>query len=88
LSEKIKPFNFGLGQADTTLEIPYVETATIGMSTTHDIFKNHKDAKTETVAVKDAAVEIDSVISENKNKYIIVKCDCEGAEFEIFEKTE
>jgi FkbM family methyltransferase len=86
LSEKIKAFNFGLGRADTTLELPYMDTATSGMSTTHDICKNKKNIKKETVVIKDAAKEIASIIEENKDKYIIVKCDCEGAEFEIFER--
>lgn len=40
----------------------------------------------ETVVVKDAAREIAPVLEENRNKHIIVKCDCEGAEFEIFER--
>ena len=25
-------------------------------------------------------------MEENKNKHVIIKCDCEGAEFEIFER--
>jgi FkbM family methyltransferase len=86
LSEKIKAFNFGLGKYDGTLELSYMENATSGMSTTHDIFKGAKNIKKETVVVKDAAKEISPILAENKGKYIVVKCDCEGAEFEIFER--
>jgi len=86
LSEKLNAFNFGLGKADTTLELPYIDNATGGMSTTHDVCKGEKNIKKETVVIKDAAKEITSILEENKNKYIIVKCDCEGAEFEIFER--
>ncbi len=86
LSKKLNAFNFGLGKADTTLELPYIDNATGGMSTTHDVCKGEKNIKKETVVIKDAAKEIAPILEENKNKYIIVKCDCEGAEFEIFER--
>jgi len=86
LSEKIKAFNFGLGRADTTLELPYMDDATGCMSTTYDVCKNQKNIKKETVVIRDSAKEIASVLEENKDKYIIIKCDCEGAEFEIFER--
>jgi len=86
LSEKINAFNFGLGKADITLELPYMANATGGMSTTHDVCKGEKNIKKETVVVKDAAKEITPILEENKDKHIIVKCDCEGAEFEIFER--
>lgn len=86
LSEKINAFNFGLGKAETTLELPYMAKATGGMSTTHDVCKGEKDTRTETVVIKDAAKEITSILEENKDTHIIVKCDCEGAEFEIFER--
>jgi FkbM family methyltransferase len=86
LSEKINAFNFGLGKAEVTLELPYKDTATGNMSTTHDVCKGKKNIKIETVVIKDAAKEIASILEENENKRIIVKCDCEGAEFEIFER--
>ena len=86
LSEKIIPLNFGLGKKDRTLELSYVADAAVGMSTTHDVCKGRKNIKKETVIIKDAAKEISSILEENKNKHIIVKCDCEGAEFEIFER--
>lgn len=85
-SGKIKAFNFGLGASDKTLELPYMEDSTGGMSTTHDVCQNVNNATTEKVTVKDAAKEIRSILQENKEEHIIVKCDCEGAEFEIFER--
>jgi FkbM family methyltransferase len=86
LSEKINTFNFGLGKAEITLELPYMDTATGGMSTTHNVCKGEKNIKKETVVIRDAAKEITPILEENKNKHILVKCDCEGAEFEIFER--
>jgi len=86
LNEKIKAFNFGLGKAEITLELPYMAKATGGMSTTHDVCKGGKNIRKEAVVIKDAAKEIAPILEENKNKHIIVKCDCEGAEFEIFER--
>jgi FkbM family methyltransferase len=86
LSKKIFALNFGLGKTETTLELPYMANATGGMSTTHDVCKGEKNISKETVVVKDAAKEITPILDENKNKHIIVKCDCEGAEFEIFER--
>lgn len=66
--------------------MPYIANATGGMSTTYDVCKGVKDITTETVIVKDAAEELASVLDEHKDKHIIVKCDCEGAEFEIFRR--
>jgi len=86
LSSKINAFNFGLGKTETTLELPYMANATGGMSTTYDVCKRAKNVKKEMVAIKDAAEELTPILEENKDKHIIVKCDCEGAEFEIFKR--
>jgi len=86
LSEKVRAFNFGLGRNEATLELPYLRSQTGGMSTTHDVCKGRDDAGKETVVIKDAAKEIGAILEENKNRCIIVKCDCEGAEFEIFDR--
>ncbi len=85
LSEKIRVSNVGLGRKEAMLEMPYQSTRTGCMSTTHDICKGEKSANKETVIIKDAAKEIAAILEENKNRHIIVKCDCEGAEFEIFD---
>ena len=84
LSQKIHAFNIGLGRADVTLELPYVASATGGMSTTLDVCTGEKNTTKETVAIKDAAGEIAQILEKSKTEHIIVKCDCEGAEFEIF----
>ena len=55
LSEKIHAYNFGLGKAETMLELPYMDTANGSMSTTHDVWAGEKNAKKETVVIKDAA---------------------------------
>jgi len=86
LSEKINAFNFGLGKTEMTLELPYMANATGGMSTTYDVCKGAKNIKKEMVAIKDAAEVLTPILEENKDKHIIVKCDCEGAEFEIFKR--
>jgi len=86
LSEKIHASNVGLGRKEATLELPYMAKATGGMSTTHDVCKGEKNVNKETVVIKDAAKEIATILEENKNRHIIVKCDCEGAEFEIFDR--
>jgi len=86
LSEKINAFNFGLGKTEMTLELPYMANATGGMSTTYDVCKGTKNIKKEMVAIKDAAEVLTPILEENKDKHIIVKCDCEGAEFEIFKR--
>jgi FkbM family methyltransferase len=86
LSEKIVPHNCGLGKSDGTLELFYSAAASVGMSTTHNVCKSKDDAKKELVVIKDAAQEISAVLKENKGKYVILKCDCEGAEYEIFER--
>lgn len=86
LSKKIHAFNIGLGRKEETLELPYKSEWSGTMSTTHDVCKGQKNLTKETVIIKDAAKEINNILEENKNRHIIIKCDCEGAEFEIFER--
>ncbi|MHC4727579.1 MAG: class I SAM-dependent methyltransferase, partial [Planctomycetota bacterium] len=57
LGEKINAFNFGLGKTEIILELPYMATGTGGMSTTHNVCKDEKNTKKETVIIKDAAKE-------------------------------
>ena len=85
LNKKILIFAYGLGEKDTILEIPYSINSSGRMSTTHAVSVK-RNVTTETVIVKDAAQMLAPIFEENKRSRIIVKCDCEGAEFEIFER--
>ncbi len=85
LNKKIQTFAYGLGKEDTILEIPYSIDLSDCMSTTHTVSVK-QNVRTETVTVKDAAKMLAPIFEENKSNRIIVKCDCEGAEFEILER--
>ncbi|MGA2677672.1 MAG: FkbM family methyltransferase [Sedimentisphaerales bacterium] len=85
LSKKIRVFEYGLGGKDATLEIPYSAEWSYRMSTTHAV-SIEQNAQTETVTIKDATQSLAPILEENKGNHIIIKCDCEGAEFEIFER--
>lgn len=85
LNKKIKIFAYGLGKEDAILEIPFSIDLSDCMSTTHSVSVK-QNVKKETVAVKDAAKILAPIFKEDKNNRIIVKCDCEGAEFEILER--
>ncbi|MHC4619284.1 MAG: FkbM family methyltransferase [Planctomycetota bacterium] len=85
LNKKIQTFPYGLGKKDTILEIPYSVNVSDCMSTTRTISVK-KNVRIETVTVKDAAHMLAPIFEENKDHRIIIKCDCEGAEFEIFER--
>jgi FkbM family methyltransferase len=85
LDKKIKTFTYGLGKEDTILEIPYSIDLSDCMSTTHPI-SVRQNVQTETVTVKDAAKILAPIFEKEKNNRIVIKCDCEGAEFEILER--
>jgi FkbM family methyltransferase len=86
LGGKIVAYNCGLGKEEKTLKLPYLADSSGAMSTTYNKIHNTKNTTEETVVIKNAAKEISSIINENKSKQVIIKCDCEGAEYEIFEK--
>lgn len=86
---KIHPHNYGLGDRDKELTCEYYSKAPGRMSTVQSIDKIRHSSKyatqMETVQIKDAAEELRPIIERHKEKTIIVKCDTEGAEKEIFE---
>jgi FkbM family methyltransferase len=85
LNKKIRVFCYGLGKEDKTMEIPYSINLSDCMSTTQNIKVRH-NVRMEQISVKDAALVLAPVFEQNKNNRVILKCDCEGAEFEIIDR--
>jgi len=88
-ANKIHPYNYGLGDEDKELTLEYYSGTPGRMSTVKTVNKTHpshkNETKTESVRIKNAATDINAVIQQHKDKKIIIKCDTEGSEKEIFE---
>jgi FkbM family methyltransferase len=88
-SNKILPHNYGLGNQDKELSFEYYSKAPGRMSTVKlidQIPHNPKyGTRNETVQIKDAAKEISAIIEQHNDSKIVIKCDTEGSEKEIFE---
>ena len=77
---KIIPKNFGLGSRSYTLSANYSGKQK-GKNTT----LTSVNPDVETIQLQCADEVIDSIIKQNPSANLMVKMDCEGAEFEIFE---
>ncbi len=92
LAGKIHPHNYGLGDKDKDLTFEYYSRAPGRMSTVKSIDEIRHSSKyatkTESVTIKDAGKEISAIVEKHKNTRIVIKCDTEGSEKEIFESLE
>ncbi|MDR3307063.1 MAG: FkbM family methyltransferase [Endomicrobium sp.] len=87
LKDKITIYNYGLSGKDETKNALYSSKMTIYMSVLSENQKNFvskKDMSYCTVVLKSADKEISDIIYNTKRK-IILKMDCEGSEYEIFD---
>lgn len=85
LSNKIEPFNFGLGAQSKEVSVSYNASLPGSMSTTIDRFSG--SGFLERVTIKDVA-EVMSPLLHSHQEKILVKIDCEGGEFEILPRLE
>jgi FkbM family methyltransferase len=85
---KIKANNYGLGnsnrQESWNYNLEYKGSMGINGSAEHIPLKPENYISTK-VEIKDAANEINEIINLHKDSKIILKLDCEGAEYEILE---
>lgn len=92
LRNKIKAYNFGLGEKEEVLTLSYCEENKGGMSTVSEInvlIKNENNEKpfiNVNVYLKDVAQEIETINEENPNHKLILKIDCEGSEYQILQR--
>jgi FkbM family methyltransferase len=79
---KIRPNQFGLGEKDDQMEVMVRSDATIGISV-----RGADTGRPETIHIKEAAGVIGPLAEHARraNMDLVIKMDCEGSEFGIFE---
>ncbi len=88
IKDKIIPHNAGVGGNDAVLEIPIIKGESAMMSTSDFVIKqmNTDKSHTVTVGITDIKKIIHSVFQQHPNEAILLKLDCEGAEYEIIDQ--
>ena len=89
LKNKIIPHNFGLGKTtrnETFMFDPKVKGNTGVRGIKSASYQNSNSKETRDVSIVDVATVFETIKSENTNANFVFKIDCEGAEYEIFEK--
>jgi FkbM family methyltransferase len=84
LSERIEIFNFGLGRSDETFTINYSRDHAMSASVAgiYDRYYDSVDSK-ERIHISDAAAVVGDICRRFPDRQLILKMDCEGAEFQI-----
>lgn len=90
-SRKISSYNEGVGDSDRTISIPKPPPGDLGGSTTDYYLREMNiDLKESASFIDVKIISIENVIKQVRQEMplckIIVKLDCEGAEFEIIQK--
>lgn len=78
-SGKIRPFNFGLGCESLNMTIPYCQDQAMSTSSKgiYDRFFNRVDSY-EIIAIREAWIEMQTILSAVQSEKILLKMDCEG----------
>jgi FkbM family methyltransferase len=88
IGAKIEVFNFGLGAKDTTLQVPKPAHGFLGGTTSGFVIDTlADDLKKEAidVEIKNICGQIQYIKSKHPGTKIVLKLDCEGAEYEIIQ---
>lgn len=90
LAQKIETKNFGLGKKDEQIEVPLPHEDSLGGATDISfIEKNYKDyVKKVRVEIKNIIPVLKFIMEKHPLLKIILKLDCEGAEYDIIEQIE
>jgi len=81
LAGKITPAQIGLGEGDSELQVAVQSGTSIGTS-----IRGNPEGEMQTITIRDAAAALGGIISEARenNRAVILKVDCEGSEFAVF----
>ncbi len=90
---KIQIKNVGLSDVYDTREVNYIPDWASGVSSEDNPFESEMtrlsikkdEIRKETIQIVPASSEIKQIVDENKDKLIVIKCDIQGAEFEVIE---
>ena len=85
IRDKVKPFNVALSNKDDNYSVSMQEKNS-GWRTIGQKEKETCQERKPTVdlIIRDSVPEIQEIVKENKESKIIIKCDTEGSEFDIF----
>jgi len=88
LKTKIDAFNFGLGIKNETLQLTFNPNykGSVGKTEATSIIQDGQNNQTVTAEIRDIEPIFRTIISEHTNESLILKMDCEGAEFELIPK--
>ena len=85
LKQKIEAFNYGLGDSDKQVEVPYNSENSGTNVTLLDKTATGQQGSSITLQIKDAGKELQKIAAQHPGHKILIKLDTEGAEYEIFD---
>lgn len=88
LAERIHPCNFGLATGDGTLEVEFdpVLPGRMGIFGVPSDLATSSGRQREQVKLKDVVPIFDQTLAAHPNRTIVLKIDCEGAEYDILQR--
>jgi len=89
IQDKIKVFNIGLGNTDKiiTVDYSYRWKGSVGlMGLSAAMKKNDPNYKQVKIHIEDVVVHVNTILKRHPKAFIIMKLDCEGAEYEIIDR--
>jgi len=84
-ANKITAWSFGLGNLERKIKMPYNASNSGNNSSISNSSDTNSNGIQEELTIKNAALEINSIIAKHPKAKLILKIDTEGAEYEIFE---
>jgi len=86
ISNKINPYNYGLSDAESELQVEYnfANKGQVGIFGTKLINSRIDEVSTQKIHLKPVMHELQKIVDENPGQDIVLKIDCEGAEYDIF----